>query len=247
MATEKEIEELKEKVALGTRILFHQGLADFHGHVSARVPGTRDLLIKPVLVSLREIEARDVLRVNIDQYKAQLAETARRLAGVDTAIPKSALAPRETIIHSAILEARPDVNSVIHTHQLFATAFGVAGREILPVHITSAAFGGGTPILEKADLIISEADGRMVADALGDRNALLLKNHGAVIVGVSVEDAVYNAVNLERAAKMQLIASVLGEPATLSADLCRSFGDNLKKRAPHAFGYLKSLLSERAE
>ena len=48
----KELEELKTKVALGNRIMFHQGLADYHGHVSARIPGTRKFFIKPVLAPL---------------------------------------------------------------------------------------------------------------------------------------------------------------------------------------------------
>lgn len=246
MATEREVNVLKEKVARGTRILSHQGLADFHGHLSARVPGTRDLLIKPVLVSLREIQAGDILRVNIDDYKGQLADNARQIAGIDTAISKSALPPRETIIHAAVLEARSDVNAVIHTHQMFATAFGAAGREILPIHINSAAFGKGTPILEKADLIVSEADGKLIVDALGDRNALLLKNHGVVVVGGSVEEAVWNAVNLERAAQMQLIASVVGKPSGLPMDFCRVFGENVKKRAAQAFDYMGSLIEDGA-
>lgn len=241
MPTEREVEELKEKVARGTRILFQQGLADFHGHLSARIPGTRDLLIKPVLVSLREIQARHILRVNIDEYKKRIEDNARTIAGIDTFTRESDLPPRETIIHAAVYEARPDVNSVIHTHQLFATAFGVAGKEIQPVHITAAAFGAGTPILDKADLIVSEADGRLVAGMLRDHNALLLKNHGVVVVGVSVEDAVYNAVNLERAAQMQLIATLAGKPEFLPVNFCQVFRENMKKRASQAFEYLDSL------
>jgi L-ribulose-5-phosphate 4-epimerase len=244
MATKREVEELKDKVARGTRILFHEDLADFHGHLSARIPGTRDLLIKPVLVSLRDIRARDILRVNIDEYKARIAHNERKISGTAKPIREPALPPRETIIHCAVYEARPDVNSVIHTHQLFATAFGAAGTPIKPIHVTSSAFGSGTPILNKADLIVSEADGRIIAKALGKHNALLLRNHGVVIVGTGVEDAVYNAVNLERSAKMQLIATLVGKPKSLPPAFCRAFGENMKRRAPHAFEYLKSLAED---
>lgn len=241
MATEPAVEALKDKVARGTRILFEMGLADYHGHLSARIPGTRDLLIKPVLVSLKEVKADDILRVNFDEYAKQLSEHARKLSGIQEVIRETRLPPRETIIHTAVYEARPDVGSVIHTHQLFATAFGVAGKEIRPVHVTAAAFGPATPILDKADLILSEEDGRTVADALGDRNALLLRNHGVVIVGGSVEESVTNAVYLERAAQMQLIASLIGEPQTLPADFCQLFAGNMRRRAPHAFDYFESL------
>ncbi|HXK28800.1 MAG TPA: hypothetical protein VJ646_11150, partial [Candidatus Binatia bacterium] len=51
--------ELKRKVALGNRIMFHQGLADYHGHVSARIPGTRKFFIKPVLAPLGDISGKD--------------------------------------------------------------------------------------------------------------------------------------------------------------------------------------------
>ena len=244
MATKRDVEELRDKVARGTRILFHEDLADFHGHLSARVPGSRDLLIKPVLVSLRGIRARDILRVNIDDYTAGIAENERKISGTARPIREPRLPPRETIIHCAVYEARPDVYSVIHTHQLFATAFGAAGTPIRPVHVTSAAFGSGTPILNKADLIVSASDGRVVAKALGRHNALLLRNHGVVIVGTSVEDAVYNAVNLERSAKMQLIAALVGNPKFLPPKFCRAFGENMKKRAAHAFEYLESLTGD---
>ena len=62
----KDVDELKTKVALGNRIMFHQGLADYHGHVSARIPGTRKFLIKPVLAPLGEISSRDIIVVDID-------------------------------------------------------------------------------------------------------------------------------------------------------------------------------------
>lgn len=244
MATKREVEELRDKVARGTRILFHEDLADFHGHLSARIPGTRDLLIKPVLVSLRDIRARDILRVNIDEYKSRIADNERKISGTTKAIREPALPPRETIIHCAVYEARPDVNSVIHTHQLFATAFGAAGTPIKPIHVTSSAFGSGTPILNKANLIVSVADGQIIAKALGKHNALLLRNHGVVIVGTSVEHAVYNAVNLERSAKMQLIATMVGKPKFLPPEFCRAFGENMKKRASHAFEYLESLAED---
>lgn len=244
MASKREVDTLKDKVARGTRILFHEDLADFHGHLSARIPGTRDLLIKPVLVSLRDIRARDILRVNIDLYKARIAENERRISGISKAIREPALPPRETIIHAAVYEARPDVNSVIHTHQMFATAFGAAGTPIKPIHVTSAAFGSGTPILDMANLVVSEADGQKIAKALGRHNVLLLKNHGVVIVGTSVEHAVSNAVNLERSAKMQLIATMVGKPTFLSPAFCRAFGENMNKRASHAFEYLESLVED---
>ena len=67
--SDSELKEMKKKVALATRMLFHQGLADYHGHVSARIPDTRKLLIKPVLASLASITSKDIMVVDIDAYK----------------------------------------------------------------------------------------------------------------------------------------------------------------------------------
>lgn len=66
--TPKQCLKLKKKVALGNQIMFHQGLADYHGHVSARIPGTRQFLIKPVLASLGSVSSRDIMVVDIDEY-----------------------------------------------------------------------------------------------------------------------------------------------------------------------------------
>ena len=57
-SNKKELDELKKKVALGNRIMFYQGLADYHGHVSARIPGTSQFLIKPVFAPLGRIVAK---------------------------------------------------------------------------------------------------------------------------------------------------------------------------------------------
>ena len=67
-SSKKELDELKKKVALGNRIMFYQGLADYHGHVSARIPGTSKFFIKPVLAPLGEIAPKHIIEVDIDEY-----------------------------------------------------------------------------------------------------------------------------------------------------------------------------------
>jgi len=62
------LKNFKKKVALGNRHQFYQGLADYHGHVSARIPGTRKFFIKPVLAPLGEIAPKHIILVDIDEY-----------------------------------------------------------------------------------------------------------------------------------------------------------------------------------
>ena len=63
-----EVSRLKDLVARANRIVFNEKLADYHGHVSARVPGTRKFMIKPILVPLNLIRASDILVLDLDEY-----------------------------------------------------------------------------------------------------------------------------------------------------------------------------------
>ena len=237
----KDVEELKIKVALGNRIMFYQGLADYHGHVSARIPGSRKFLIKPVLAPLGEISSRDIIVVDIDQYM-EVCEENYAKAGNKRAITKLKNPPRETMIHASIYAARSDVNSVVHTHQSLATAFSVAGTPILPIYNQAAVFAPETPIFPSPRLIYTIQDGKEVCQTLGDRMAMLLKGHGVIVCGDSLEYATVHAIYLERTAYMQFVASCVGKPAIMPQQDIDYMKENMIYRAYDAFAYFKSLL-----
>jgi ribulose-5-phosphate 4-epimerase/fuculose-1-phosphate aldolase len=242
--SKREIEELKKKVALGNRILFHQGLADYHGHLSARIPGTRKFLIKPVLAPLGSISSRDIITVDIDEYKA-VCEQNWAKAGGKRAVTKLKVPPRETMIHASIYEARPDVNSVAHTHQPLATAFSVAGVPLLPIYNQAAPFAPETPIFPSPRLIYTVQDGVEICRTLGDRMAMLLQGHGIVVVGDSLEYAAVHAIYLERTAHMQWVASSVGKPVTMPQKEIDIMKENMVYRSYDAFAYFVSLLKKR--
>ncbi len=237
----KDLEELKKKVALGNRIMFHQGLADYHGHVSARIAGTRKFFIKPVLAPLGEISSKDIVLVDIDEYM-EVCEQNFAAAANKRAVTKLKKPPRETMIHAAIYEGRPDVNSVVHTHQTLATAFSVAGIPILPIYNQGAVFAPETPIFPSPRLIYTVQDGKEICQTLGDRMAMLLKGHGIVVVGDSLEYATVHAIYLERAAYMQWVASCVGKPAIMPPKDIDTMKENMKYRSYDAFAYFRSLL-----
>ncbi|MGH8546508.1 MAG: class II aldolase/adducin family protein, partial [Gammaproteobacteria bacterium] len=215
MATsKKDLKELKQKVALGNRIMFDQGLADYHGHVSARVPGSRKFFIKPVLAPLGEISAKDIILVDIDEYM-EICEENWAKAGKTRAVTKLKVPPRETMIHASIYNSRSDVNSVVHTHQTLATAFSVAGVPLRPIYNQAAAFAPETPIFPSPRLIYTVQDGKEICQTLGDRMAMLLQGHGIVVVGDSLEYATVHAIYLERTAYMQWVASSVGKPVVM--------------------------------
>lgn len=238
------MDQLKEKVALGNRILSHQGLADYHGHLSARIPGTSRFLIKPVLAPLGDITRKEIIEVDIDEYK-KVCEQNSAKAGNLRQVIKMKIPPRETMIHAAIYEARPEVGSVVHTHQPLATAFSIGGRPILPIYNQAAPFAPETPIFPSPRLIYSVRDGIEITQALGDRMALLLQGHGIVTVGEGVEQAAVNAIYLERAAYMQWIASSVGTPVTMPQKEIEVMRETTAARAYHAFAYFASLMRDR--
>lgn len=242
--SKREIEELKKKVALGNRVLFHQGLADYHGHLSARIPGTRKFLIKPVLAPLGSISSRDIITVDIDEYKA-VCEQNWAKAGGKRAVTKLKVPPRETMIHASIYEARPNVNSVAHTHQPLATAFSVAGVPLLPIYNQAAPFAPETPIFPSPRLIYTVQDGVEICQTLGDRMAMLLQGHGIVVVGDSLEYAAVHAIYLERTAHMQWVASSVGKPVTMPQKEIDIMKENMVYRSYDAFAYFVSLLKKR--
>jgi L-ribulose-5-phosphate 4-epimerase len=243
-SSKKDVDELRTKVALGNRIMFHQGLADYHGHVSARIPGTRKFLIKPVLAPLGEISSRDIIVVDIDQYM-EVCEENYAKASNKRAITKLKNPPRETMIHASIYAARSDVNSVVHTHQSLATAFSVAGTPILPIYNQAAVFAPETPIFPSPRLIYTIQDGKEVCQTLGDRMAMLLKGHGVIVCGDSLEYATVHAIYLERTAYMQFVATCVGKPAIMPQQDIDYMKENMIYRAYDAFAYFKSLLPRR--
>ena len=241
MTTSTEIDALKRQVADSSHVLDHQGLVDFHGHVSARVPGTRVLYIKPVLRPHNQIRAEDIIAVDIDAYleggDSQWNPSDQRGRTIDAPVP-----PRETALHAAIMRARPDVNSVVHTHQLVATAIGAGNVPIRALQNQGIPFAPETPIYPHPDLITTTRQGEEVAETLGDRVAALLRGHGVVVVGESMDHSVSNTIYLERSAIIQVIASIVGTPTPLPDDYVGRFGPDWSRRASHAYEYFRSLV-----
>jgi ribulose-5-phosphate 4-epimerase/fuculose-1-phosphate aldolase len=232
---DREIRELKERVAKATRILSEMGLADFYGHASARIPGTEQILIKPSISSLGSIRPEDILIVDMNHYQqGDMTDPLMREKG---------LPPGEVILHVAIYRKRKDVLGVVHTHQLLATCFGIAGKPIVPLHNQTSPFSPATALYNKPDMISNETLASDVADALGDRNGILLRGHGVVVVGRSVEEATVNAIYLERAAKIQILANLIGTPVPLDDEYCKKFSKQIDSvRVRDAFAYFESLL-----
>ena len=179
------------------RILQFNGQADLtRGHVSIRVPGEPKLFyMKPHSMGFDEITMENIVTCNLNGVK--VAGGGRRHS--------------EVFIHSEIYKARPDVNSVIHTHPTNAVALSATGKPLLPISQPSVAFYDGLPYYtDTIELIRNVEKGQGVAQALGSCKALLMRNHGVVVVGASVEESTVLAIMLENACEIQLKAEAAG-------------------------------------
>lgn len=199
------VEECREQVSLGCRVLAAQGLSDLiWGHVSARDPERRGAWLKASRLGFEEVGPEDVHLV--DRNGVLLEGHGK----VHLEFP----------IHTEILARRDDVGAVVHAHPEAAVTFAATDMALRPVGHEGSLF---TPpdivrYTETGDLIRSPEMGESVARVLGDRNALLLRNHGIVTVGPDVATAVLTAVFLEKACRMQLQAAATGRRLTWSSE-----------------------------
>ena len=121
-------------------------------------------------------------------------------------------------LHRDILRHREDVGAIVHTHSLYATVLATQHREIPAVHYMIAAFGGPrircTPYVPFGTQALSD----LILEHLGPRNAVLLGNHGMVVTGRDLEQAMWRAVELEALAKLTVVAGATGTPVLLGDD-----------------------------
>lgn len=120
--------------------------------------------------------------------------------------------------HRDILQARPEVDAVIHTHAMFATTLACLHREIPPFHYMIAVAGGDTIRCAPYALFGSQALSDAALAALRDRRACLLANHGMIAVGGGLEQALAIAVEVETLCEQYWRALQAGEPVLLTAE-----------------------------
>lgn len=200
-------ESLKEQVAWACRILGMGGHTDLTlGHVSAYEPESGRCFMKRKGLGLDEVTPGDVLAIDLDGNKVG-GEGEVHL---------------EAALHTEVYKARPDVGAVVHTHPPYTTALGSTSARLEFVSHDAVLFPDGVGLFERtAELITLPEQGRGVAEALGSRRAVLMRNHGVLVVGKVVPWAILAALTLERAVWLQFIASTLGPLKTIEPEMVR--------------------------
>ena len=185
--------QVRFEIAMARRILAREGCESaVAGHVSVRAPGEDAFFVTP-FEYFDETTPERVIKASFD---------LRILEGECEASPAIAF-------HAEIYKGRPDVGSVIHTHSHYTMVLATTGRE-LGMYNDMAALFLDEQVVYVEDGIRPPVDGARLVEAVGDRHVMIIKNHGAIFLGDSLETATVEAFTFEKCARIQVEAEMIG-------------------------------------
>jgi len=192
-------QEARKTVIEAARRMSEKGLvAGTSGNISLRLPSDGKKQLMAITPTSRHYDTLKIDDIPIIDFNG------KRVAGE---LPPSI----ETQMHIGIYRARKDVNAIIHTHSVFASAAAVAGIDIPPLLEDQVVYLGGE--IKMADYAVSGSPELMTnaVAALGERNAVLLANHGAVGTGRTMRDAFTACELIEKTARVYFLALSAGK------------------------------------
>jgi L-fuculose-phosphate aldolase len=192
---EQAVQAIRRLDALG----LNRGSTGNLSHRCAR-GGVEGMLITPTGMGAEELRAQDMVWV-----------------GVDGSVHGDWEPSSEWHFHQAVLARRADLQAVVHTHSVHATALACLERALPPFHYMVAVAGAETVPCTPYHVFGSEALSQAVAQALSDRNACLMAHHGLVAAGTTLAQAMKVAIEIESLCEVYLKALAVAEPARLSA------------------------------
>lgn len=208
----------KQRLAAALRLFGKYGFGEgISGHISVRDPEYHDRFwVNPFGISFKHVRVADLICVD---------STGRVVHG------KHRVNPSAFVIHSQIHELRPDATAAAHGHTVHSRALGAIGRLLEPIDQESAAFYGRQVLYEAYEgPSISIEQGRDIAEKLGDNRAILLRHHGLITVGGSLDEAVHWFFTYDSCAQVQLLALAAGTPKNFTHEQAvaagAGFGDS---------------------
>ena len=187
-------QQLAEKLNTAWRFFYKRGYIDGFGHISARTEDPNKILMTPHVLG---VDSRPEDFVEIGLQAGQ--------EGCDVQLPG------ELPIHLEVFKARPDVKSVAHFHCHFATNFGMSEHDLKPTYFLASIFRDGVPVHPDSRLIMTEERGKAMAETLGQHRAALLRAHGIVVTGASIEEMTTGVFIMEDNARRTAIAASMGK------------------------------------
>jgi HCOMODA/2-hydroxy-3-carboxy-muconic semialdehyde decarboxylase len=203
---------LLKDLAAASRILVAQGVVDGFGHVSMRHPAVADRYLMARSIAPALVTPDDIIEYDLDSNPVNANGRGSFL---------------ERFIHGEIYKARADVASVVHNHSPSVIPFGLAGVAMQAMFHNAAFIAAGVPVFDirerfgATDMLIRDgAKGVALAETMGRKDIVLMRAHGAVACGPTLQTAVFRAVYTEVNARIQHWTSALGggKPAALDEE-----------------------------
>lgn len=203
---EEECRHRKQRLAAGFRLFarfgFDEGVA---GHITARDPERTDhFWVNPFGMHFAHIRASDLLLVN----------DAGEVVEGKYPVNRAAFA-----IHSRVHAARPDVVAAAHAHSMYGKSWSALGRKLDPLTQDACAFYEDHELFDDyTGVVYATEEGDRISRALGGHKAVILRNHGLVTVGHTVDEAVWWFITMDRTCHSQLLAEAAGKPVLIDHD-----------------------------
>jgi ribulose-5-phosphate 4-epimerase/fuculose-1-phosphate aldolase len=206
-SVEEERLHRKQRLAAGFRLFsrfgFDEGVA---GHITARDPERTDCFwVNPFGMHFGHIRVSDLILVN---HSGEVVEG-------DNLVNAAAFA-----IHSQVHAARPDAVAAAHSHSTYGRAWSTLGRRLDHITQDACAFYGDHAVFDDyTGVVFDVEEGKRIAHALGDNKSVILRNHGLLTVGRSVDEAVWWFITMERSCQVQLLAEAAGTPKLIDDEM----------------------------
>jgi len=200
----------KQNLAVALRLFARHGFDEgAGGHITARDPEFADTFwINPFAMNFAHVRVRDLLLVGSD---GTVLEGPGRVN------------PAGFVIHSQIHAARPDVVAVAHAHSVHGRAWATLGRRLDPLTQDACAFYEDHEIFDGfGGVVLDHEEGKRIAASLAGHKAVVLRNHGLLTVGGSVQEAAWWFLAMERACQVQLLAEAAGKALPIEASTARA-------------------------
>ena len=200
--------DLRRDLATAYRIVANEGILDAFGHISVRNPNNpqRYFLSRSRAPGL--VQPDDILEYDLNS---------------NPIVPPVTRPYSERVIHGEIFKARPDVNAVCHHHAPSIMPFAISGVPLVPVFHLGAAMGLRAPFWDSRDefgdtnlLVVKPEEGASLARALGSHSIVVMRRHGATVVGGGLRELVFRTIYSAKNAEHQLAAHVLGHVSPLT-------------------------------
>jgi ribulose-5-phosphate 4-epimerase/fuculose-1-phosphate aldolase len=235
----------KQRLAAAYRLFgrfgFDEGIA---GHITARDPERLDhFWVNPFGMSFSHIRVSDLILVNEKGEVVDLPGSPSQAPAPAATVGKAAAPAGDYgvntaafVIHSQVHAARPDVVAAAHAHSIYGKSWSALGRRLDPITQDACAFYEDHALFDDyTGVVLDLEEGKRLAHALGDNKAVILRNHGLLTVGHSVDEAAWWFITMERSCQAQLLAEAAGTPVLIEPDMAKLTSTQV---GSHAGGHL---------